>query len=64
MNHIAKFGYDRDRSMNEMFIALRTTNMPSDDSTANVQAHKRKRKPKWSVKEVPKFDGCPKNWVD
>ena len=46
MNYIAKFGYNRDRSMNEMFRSLRTTNTPSDDSTADAKAHARKRKRK------------------
>ena len=49
MNHIAKFFYDRDKSINKMFRAVRTTITPSDDSTADAQVHTRKRKPKWSV---------------
>ena len=64
MNYIVKFGYDRDKSMNEMFRDLHTINTPSDDSNVETRANIRKRKPKWSAKEVPKFDGCPKNWVD
>ena len=64
MNCIAKFGYDRNKSVNEMFKALRATITPSNDSTADAQVKSRKIKPKWSVKEVTKFDGYPKNWVD
>ena len=50
--------------MNEMFRDLHTINKPSDDSDEETRVNTRKRKPKWSVKEVPLFDGNPKNWVN
>ena len=63
MNHIAKFGYDSNKSMNEMFRESHVMNKQSDHSTVETRTNPRKRKPKQSVKEVPQFDGNPKNWV-
>ena len=46
-----------------MFRELHSTNKQSDDSTLETHMNPRNRKPKLSVKEVPQFDGNPKNWV-
>ena len=64
MNHTSKFGYDSDKSMNEMFRDVHTMNKPSNDSTIETRTNTRKRKSKWSMKEFPQFDGNPKNWVN
>ena len=46
MNCIAKFGYDSNKSMNEIFRPLHDINKKSDDSTAKACVNPRKRKPK------------------
>ena len=64
MNHIEKFGYDSNKSMNEMFRDFHTIHTLSDDRTTDTRANPRKMKPKRLVKEVHQFVGNPKNWVN
>ena len=40
-----------------------TTSTHANDNTTKTLTSARNQKPKFTVKEVPKFDGDPKKWV-
>ena len=50
--------------MNDMFKESQETTSPrvNDDATDTIKSA-RKRKPNWTIKEVPSFDGDPKKWM-
>ena len=46
-----------------MFKETQQTTSANDDEIIDTLKNRRKRNPKWTVKEVPHFDGDPNEWV-